>query len=312
MSDELIFAALGDLYWFTQGSVTTEDLSYVLGNRVDDEPTLDFTGGSAKIYDLGPARFFALGSEFSLPHGSAVITSKPIAGFDDFAIYPEGADDPVDGFVVADTSGTLSGGSADAWTRHHRVFYPPRQARYVVPHIRLGSVAAGNAVYLDAHQMEVLPVGSVAPSAFGSARSIKVTVRPTRLNYYAGSLTVTDLVPGHAYTASADDTNGKRVWYTFTATSGTVTLDFGIANPTRILVEEARPDGKPGDYFDGNSGPDYLWEQGGTPGQARSYYYANRSIRHGILVRTLNDNVALGVTVEDPEYALLPAPSTTS
>ena len=312
MSDAVTFRAVGDIYWFTEGSVTTEYLAYVLGNRVADAPTVDFPSGSATIYDLGPVRIFGLGNQEEFGHGTAFLTTKPISGFDDFAIYPEGTSDPVDGITLNDTSGTNTGGSAAAWTRHHRVFYPPRKARYVVPHIRLGSVGAGNSVYLDAHQMEVLPAGASAPSSFGSARSIKVTVRPTRLNYYAGSATVTDLVPGQQYTASGYDSTGARQIKTFTAMASNVDLTSFLTGLSKILVEVARPDGEAGDWFDGNSGDDYLWEQGGTPGKTRSYYYQDRSNRHSILVRTLQDNVALGVTVEDPQYALLPSPSTTS
>lgn len=298
--DDLIYAS--GSFEFNDGSFTTEYLGYVLG-RANDQP-FDFRDGTALIYAVEANVFFARG-DFAFGNGRARFVFEPMGAFEDFAMYPEGSPDPLTGFVLADNSGTVTGLGA-TWSRHYRVVVPPKGARYVVPHIRFGSVPAGVSQYLDAHQLEVLKVGQIAPSTFSSPRTIKVNVRPTRLNYYAGTLTVNSLVPGRTYIASAD-VAGKRTSYTFQAsTTGTTTLNFGGA-ATRILVEEGTT---LRDYFDGNSGPDYLWEKGGTSG--RSYYYPDRTMRHNVLVRNLAENVALGMTVEQPVYAVLPPPSSTA
>jgi hypothetical protein len=292
---------------FEGGSFATEYVAYVLGTVKDTDPTvLEFTSGTAKIYDLGPARIFGMGTSAWNGGSAKIYTLVPFGGFEDFAIYPETSSDPLNGFVVADQAGN-SAGVGQPWTRHYLVAVPPRGARFAVPHIKLGALAANTSQYLDAHQLEVLRRDQTAPTAFGSARSIIPTVRPARLNYATGSTTVTSLTPGRVYTASAT-VNGKRESYQFTPTSSTWHLTFS-GTPTKILVEEGT---LLGDYFDGNSGPDYLWEQGGTPGSTRSYYYPDRELRHSVLVRTLAENVALGITVEDPVYAVLPSPSTTA
>lgn len=305
MSDTLY--ANGSFDW-RGGSFATEYLAYVLGYPQDvDQPVLAFRDGTASIYALNPVNFYGSGA-MAFSGGSAVFFPlAPFGGFEDFAIFPEGSTDPVDGFVMAGNTGIDSAGVGDPWTRHYLVAVPPKKARFATPHIRLGSLGASTSQYLDAHQLEVLRTDQNAPSTFESARSIRVHVRPKRLNLAAGSLTVTDLIPWRTYTASAT-VNGSRETYQFVPTVPTWTLSFS-GTATKILVEEGTT---PGEYFDGDSGPDYLWEQGGTPGHARSYYYPDRSARHWILVRTLNDNVALGMTVEDPVYATFPSPSSTS
>lgn len=302
--------ASGSFDW-RGGSFATEYVAIVLGHPDDgDQPVLTLRDGTAKIYDLNPVSFFGSGS-MAFAGGNAYFFTGPNGGFEDFAIFPETGEDPLDGFLLADNAGTLTAGVGQDWTRHYAVAVPPRKARFAVPHVKLGSIAPGKSQYLDAHQVEVLRVDQSLPTPFESARAIRVTVRPKRLNLAAGSLTVTDLIPGRTYTASAyEGTTQQRSSYQFVPTVSTWTLVFpDLVPPTRILVEEGTT---LGDYFDGNSGPDYLWEQGGTPGEARSYYYPDRSARHYILVRTLQENVALGMVVEDPVYATFPSPSSTS
>lgn len=351
MSD--VFFATGS-FDFNGGRASTEHLAYVL-SREGFASTVEFQGGTARIYSLGPVSVFASGS-LGLGNGSAFISGDPVGAFDAFAIFPEGAPDPVEGFVLANNAGSPTAGVGNTWSRHYAVVLPPKKARFAVPHNRLGSVPAGGSQYFDAHQLEVLRAGQLTPSAFHSARALQVSVRPTRLNYASGSTRVTGLTPGITYTASAD-VLGERRRMTFTATSTVVDLDFtkgiegvfiinhadgtstvrgatvvdngdgtsnligvpsvdngdgttsiqaDVVTITRILVEEGTV---LGDYFDGSFGPDYLWEQGGTPGAARSYFYADRAMRHYVLVRTLQENVPLGMVVEDPVYAVLPAPS---
>jgi hypothetical protein len=301
---ETIFAS-GAFDW-RGGSVTFEDLPWILTQPADtDEPVLATFNGSADVYDLGAVNLFGFGTMAFHGGSATLLLVQPYGGFEDFAIFPETGSDPLNGFVVNSTS-LSSGGVGNAWTRHYVVMVPPKKARFAVPHIKLATVVVGNNQYFDAHQLEMLRTSQSAPTAFGSARSLQVTVRPKRLNFAVGSTTVTKLTPFRVYTASAD-VAGQRVSFQFTPTSDTYTLNFG-GTPSKILVEEGT---EVGDYFDGNSGDDYLWEQGGTPGATRSYYYPDRTVRHEILTRTLAENVALGIPVADPVYALFPAPSST-
>lgn len=298
------FYARGSLD-FNGGKLTTEYLAYVLAGP-GYAASLDFQQGTAKVYNLSPATLLAYGTT-GIGSGYAIISGDPSGAFENFALYPEGSPDLINGFVLANNNGAQTGGVGAAWTRHYSVLVPPKNACYAVPHVRLGSVAAGSSQYFDAHQFEVLRTDQSAPTPFGPARSLLVTVRPARLNYAMGSTHVTSLIPGRLYTASAD-VNGSRRSMTFKATSPTVDLDFGGA-ATRILVEEGT---ELGEYFDGSDGDDYLWEQGGVPGATRSYYYPDRVMRHYVLVRTLQENVAMGIVVADPVYAVLPSPSSVS
>lgn len=300
-----LFYAVGDFDSdFTQGSFATAYVGYVLG-RADGAP-FDFTGGTGRAYGTQAQKFFAFGYASLGDHGSAFFSSDPFGAFEDFAIFPETGTDPINGYVIADNSGTVTGVGSNPWTRHWRAVVPPRKARFVVPHVRLGSVPAGGVQYFDAHQVEVLRTNQAAPQAFDHARAIHVNVRPTRMNYATGSLHITMLTPGTTYIASAD-VNGKRESYTFVATGTTADLVFS-GPATKILVEEGTT---LRDYFDGNSGADYLWEQGGVAGSTRSYYYPDRLMRHAVLVRNLAENVALGMTVETPQYAIFPVADST-
>jgi hypothetical protein len=98
----------------------------------------------------------------------------------------------------------------------------------------------------------------------------------------------------------------RRVWVAFTALASAATVVVRSLGSTTVLldgllVEEGNG---LGDYFDGDSGsPDYVWELDATPGKARSYYYRNKIERHYALGKTLNENVAQGLFVGDPEYA---------
>jgi len=70
-----------------------------------------------------------------------------------------------------------------------------------------------------------------------------------------------------------------------------------------------------GEFFDGTKGeadpesgtpadPDYMWRQDGDPGATWSYYYEDREMRNYILTRVLQENVALGITVDEPQYGM--------
>jgi hypothetical protein len=60
-------------------------------------------------------------------------------------------------------------------------------------------------------------------------------------------------------------------------------------------------------YFDGNSGPDAMWETGGTPGLSRSYFYTQFQFGQSIVTSTLNSNTPLGISYSTPLYAVVPS-----
>jgi hypothetical protein len=59
-----------------------------------------------------------------------------------------------------------------------------------------------------------------------------------------------------------------------------------------------------GSYFDGSLGPDYMWEVGGTPGLARSYYYGDLAHRSGVLNLLLKEYTAAGTNVGIPQFGI--------
>lgn len=421
---EDVLTVRGPLDPLTGGTLTTEDQAYVLTasderlttgwptwhSRYSDPIDPPFDGvltfsGDATIYDLNPVPIHPFKGPFVLGLAGHIdnVVSEHRGTFEDFAIFEWDvagnylADDPIDAHVQADNAGAISGSGniSSAWTRHYRVLYPPKTARYIVPKIVTGSIGVNKGLYLDAFQMEMLDVNdSPAPTTWVPPRHIHARVQPTRLNYStnpsftvsaanlskAASVTLTR-DPTKAYTGQAAlkievATPGAPVWvrensvldisegeylavsfrsYADVTLSGSyqillrwltktdvpVGLAYGstIHNRTGIdwdlqsvvarapagtdqayvdlvysatapavadtfwidavLIEKAA---QVGTYFDGSSGADYLWQQGGTPGLTRSYYYADRVKRHYILERTLRENVPLGVSIADPEY----------
>lgn len=322
-----------------------------------------FRRGSIKIYDLSAITLTQQGA-FLLGRNS-VFLPRPalLGGFEDFAVWKyagfpdfQYAADPVT-FLRLDVVSTDTAPMVDGWNRYHMTFYPPQEARYVVPVVNGGvpkMMTTNAAQYFDAFQMEVLSPDETGPSDYRSPRRLLVNVRPTRLNYstdprgtgtigtttadiwsgVTAALTgldcaatgyhrVSDLVPGNTYTASAEvsgpaaiSLNGGgyaakgRIYTTFVATSDVEILTFSSAEAFTIDKVMVTDGTAYYDYFDGDSGPDYLWEQDGTPGLCRSYYYQDRTTRHPILKRTLAENAPLGIEVVEPEYAKFPAPST--
>lgn len=93
-------------------------------------------------------------------------------------------------------------------------------------------------------------------------------------------------VPEDAYFA-------RTYWITGTSVSSD---EFLIDD---VLVEEASV---PGEYFDGSFGPDYLWMQGVATGDGWSFYYEDRIVRNGILRVVLENNIPLGVTLDEVQY----------
>lgn len=80
--------------------------------------------------------------------------------------------------------------------------------------------------------------------------------------------------------------------------------EFGIG---RCLLEQVSGPGMaPGDYFDGSSGPDYLWQQGITGENGASFYYKNYLSRSYLLKQVLVENSPLGTTPAVPQFGILP------
>jgi hypothetical protein len=107
----------------------------------------------------------------------------------------------------------------------------------------------------------------------------------------------------------------RTVYVTFTTPASSLYVGMNVLHGTispdtasifwadGVLVEEGT---SVRDYFDGSMGSDYLWEQGGSPNLARSYFYENY-IERSYLIRTLlEENVPLGITAAVPQYAVLP------
>lgn len=422
---EDILTARGPLDSMSAGTLTPEDQAYVLtasrerlttgwptwheryADPIDPpyDDVLDWSG-SALIYDLNPVAIhphkgpFVLGLKGHIDN----LVSEHRGTFEDFALFEWDeagnylGDDPVGAHVLADNAGATSGvgNAVSAWTRHYRVFYPPKNARYIVPKVVTGSIGAGKGLYLDAFQMEMLDVNDPAtPTTWVPPRHIQVRVRPTRLNYStnpsftvsaanlttAGPVTLTrdttksyqgqaalkveigtasaparvredsavEITEGEwlavSFRTSVEATlactyQARIVWMTKAGTpvdvvsggaihqstgnnwdlqsvvarapAGTdeayVDLVYSGSAPSSddafwldaVLIEKAS---QVGEYFDGASGADYLWQQNGIPGLTRSYYYQDRVKRHYILERTLRENVPIGVSIAEPEYA---------
>jgi hypothetical protein len=118
--------------------------------------------------------------------------------------------------------------------------------------------------------------------------------------------------------AKRADPKNKRwrtMYVTFTASVSSLYVGLNVLKSTMtpgtasifwadgVLVEEGSA---VRDYFDGSFGSDYLWEQGGSPNLARSYFYENY-VERSYLIRTLlAENVPLGITAAVPQYAVLP------
>lgn len=175
----LVFFRLADL-----GAAPTDPK--VIYPRVLSDPKYgdsfadQFRLGSINIYHLGYVYMMPTVGAFNMgTMGVCTFTNQPFGAFDDFAIWDIAGNDPTTGWVDAinDATSTTSG-----WTRSSIVFVPPANARFIAPHIMLGSMAASSIQYLDDFQAEVLPTGTT-PATWQAPRTITATVNPTRLNY---------------------------------------------------------------------------------------------------------------------------------
>lgn len=120
-----------------------------------------------------------------------------------------------------------------------------------------------------------------------------VTGTPILLPTRAGRASVTAEAPV--------GTEFARVYLLFQNIAGSgADYDADDVYISNVLIEKSR---YVGTFFAG-SYDDCLWRQNEDPYNTWSYYYEDRADRHYILVRCLEENVPLGVSVADPEYAL--------
>lgn len=57
-------------------------------------------------------------------------------------------------------------------------------------------------------------------------------------------------------------------------------------------------------YFDGSFGTNYMWETGGTPGLARSYYYDQFFVKQQAVNNVLSRHLPLGISAATPQFAI--------
>jgi hypothetical protein len=122
-------------------------------------------------------------------------------------------------------------------------------------------------------------------------------------------------IVGHGTDANVSVDNS---WYLvsvpFVATQSEHTFGFGAdqdqmnGTATNFWVDAVVCENgdTPGLYFDGSMGSDYLWEQNGTAGLSRSYYYADKSKKNGIVTLMLSKYTIAGTNVATPVYGVLP------
>lgn len=204
MTDTLI--TRGYLELFKAGQFLTGEQAYVLTREPGLPSSLSGTllllpqatkypvsdlnriSGTANIYDGNPVAFAATGAMDVGDAGRVIkVVSEYFGTFDDFAYYDSALPGhPFGGWIVKTSTDrdTPTGDILSSWKRFTRHVVPPRGTRFVVPKIGLTG-GVGNTQYLDAFQMEVVPINFGAPTtpAFTKPRRLNVRVRPTRLNY---------------------------------------------------------------------------------------------------------------------------------
>lgn len=117
-------------------------------------------------------------------------------------------------------------------------------------------------------------------------------------------------VPANA--ADLDTTVWFRPNFTFTATSSTQTLTIisasgsDVSYPAHFWVDAVLIESGQllSFYFDGDFGTNYFWEDGGTAGLTRSYYYDQFAVKQKAFSNTLAAHVPLGISYADPLYKI--------
>lgn len=90
--------------------------------------------------------------------------------------------------------------------------------------------------------------------------------------------------------------------------SATAVTATDFSNPSAFWIDAVLTEAGEilGDYFDGGYGaPDYLdyqWENGGTPGESRSYYYEQLTAKQAAITDALARHIPIGLTAETPEF----------
>lgn len=131
--------------------------------------------------------------------GKAPEVVKPYAAFDDFALFNLTDPDPAQTYAGWNTTGMQTGQTG--YTRPWGIFYPPLdyltsdgtlwpRAAYMALGFQFGNVPAGVQQNLTGAQAEMMPLSgtnsmdpSPSPTAYDLPRSVKVLVKPDRLNY---------------------------------------------------------------------------------------------------------------------------------
>jgi hypothetical protein len=135
-----------------------------------------------------------LAGQFRAQGGLKAGVNSPSSAFKDFAHYPFAGTDPAMAMIGA-TNGGISSGTAGNYTRPWAIFTPPMsypvsnggrawsRAAYASVGFKFANMPASNQQLMDAVQLEDAPLGAAGPSAYTTARTLQVVVKPTRLNY---------------------------------------------------------------------------------------------------------------------------------
>lgn len=140
--------------------------------------------------------------------------------------------------------------------------------------------------YLVRTRVQASDIAQVVQSVTGAALVQKIDVTA----HAAPELAVMSITPMV--------TGAVTVTYTVSYAIG-VTVNFYhmLAEKTTALTAT---------YFDGSTSGDHVWEQGGTTGATRSYYYKNRAERYAALMRALTDHTPMGIGIGLPQFGVLP------
>lgn len=169
--------------------------SVMIGGSVIEGYVTEVTspGENFDVY-LNPGVWHTTGSWGNAPE---VVT--PYAAFDDFALFGLADPDPAQTYAGWNTAGMQTGQTG--YSRPWGIFYPPLdyytsdgllwpRAAYMALGFQFGNVPAGVQQNLTGAQAELMPLAGTnsldqtpGPSGYDLPRSVKVLVKPNRLNY---------------------------------------------------------------------------------------------------------------------------------
>lgn len=117
-------------------------------------------------------------------NGRVTLTVVVNGALAEFAIWGSTLQEDPRDFYVDTATDTNSGGVTQPWTRMSAVFVPHKNARYLSVGARVYSVpntGANRTQYFKKWMVQKAAVGDTVPSpTYSPARSVKVTLRPTR------------------------------------------------------------------------------------------------------------------------------------